>query len=138
MNQILREQRIGSDILPACVLKSHVLHLFAICFTSQSHKKHPKKGWTKTNKPTDMFLPTQQFRKQKSMQTRPFNVNLFRSRSPNLQNPLRSGSGRFLQAIWTSRANGSFSKKTTRFATRKNCLEILGRYGKHIKKSCML
>ena len=43
------------DILPACVLKSHVLHVLAICFTSQSHKKHPKKGWTKTNRPTDMF-----------------------------------------------------------------------------------
>ena len=109
-------------ILPACVLKSHVLHVLAICFTSQSHKKHPKNGCTKTNKPTDMFLPTQHFRKQKShRKTRPFNIDPCRCRCPNLHNPLRSVGNRSFSSSdsWTSRANGSFSKKSYKICDQK-------------------
>ena len=100
-------------------------------------KERPKKGWTKLRETSEKkkrkqkkhrkSAPTDILESQNPIQNQPSNINLCRSRSPNLQNPLRSGAGRFLQAIWTSRAHARLKKKNYKICDQIKLFRDLSR-----------
>ena len=96
--------------------------IFLPSVSSQSHKKHPKKGWTKLRETSEK----KENKKQKKNTDNLHQLNILEAKIQSKTDPptstragvgvrtsrnlLRSGTGRFLQAMWTSRATRDLKK----------------------------
>ena len=110
-------------MLPAHVLKYHALRLGHL-FTRQSQKKPtPKIGWTKLMDKSEKFGKIKKSKTKKINQLKILEAKIPSKTDPptstragvgvrTSRNPLRSGTGRFLQAMWTCRANEIFYQKS--------------------------